>query len=92
MPDKRISIVVSGRVQGVGFRFFTQNLAEQYRLSGWVRNRSDGKVEMEAQGNENSLNSFTEELQMGPSAGNVTDMQVNEMPHRESEDGFSIRY
>ncbi|MDA3850579.1 MAG: acylphosphatase [Spirochaetaceae bacterium] len=62
---------VSGRVQGVGFRYFTQRTARRFGLTGWVRNCFDGSVELEAQGPEESLKQLEDELRRGPSFGHV---------------------
>ncbi len=52
-----------GRVQGVGFRYTVYNYARSYGLTGWVRNCSDGHVEMEIQGSEERIQAVLEELQ-----------------------------
>ena len=51
-PIKRLSIIVTGRVQGVGYRYFAKENADMYSITGWVRNCANGNVEAEAQGNE----------------------------------------
>lgn len=53
-------IIVNGRVQGVGFRYFVQMEADKRKLAGWVKNRDDGRVEILAEGPENALQSFVE--------------------------------
>lgn len=64
---KRVYMNISGRVQGVGFRYYTQHLAVQHNLVGWVKNEEDGTVTIDAQGHEEELNSFIEEIKKGPS-------------------------
>ena len=71
--------VVSGRVQGVGFRFFAQNAAAAEGLDGWVRNRPDGRVEIEAEGDAEAVERFERRIRMGPPASRVDDVQVDEM-------------
>ena len=61
----RFYIRVSGRVQGVGFRWFTSMTASRLDLTGWVRNREDGDVEMEVQGDEASMERLVERLHQG---------------------------
>ncbi len=56
----RKHILVSGRVQGVGFRYRTYYLAQNLGLTGWVQNLDDGRVEMELQGDEADMNQFSE--------------------------------
>jgi acylphosphatase len=63
---RAVRIVVSGRVQGVGFRAFVQRLADELGVTGWVRNRADGSVEAEAVGREPELVRFVEALRAGP--------------------------
>jgi len=67
-----LHIVVSGGVQGVGFRFFTIHRARKYGITGWVKNRYDGRVEIEAEGKKDNLILFLEDIKIGPSAGSVS--------------------
>jgi acylphosphatase len=60
---KQIHVIYSGKVQGVGFRFTTVDLAEKMNISGWVSNLSDGTVEIMAEAEEQSLLEFLENLQ-----------------------------
>lgn len=55
---KRVSIIVSGQVQGVGFRYYIQDIAEDMRITGWVRNLPDGTVEIDAEGKTDVLETF----------------------------------
>jgi len=59
---KRIHAFYSGRVQGVGFRFTTEDLALELGITGWVRNLRDGRVEVLAEGEEEDLNRFLERI------------------------------
>ena len=59
---KRIHILYSGRVQGVGFRFTALNIAIELGIQGWVKNLSDGRVEIMAQGEEEVLKDFSKRL------------------------------
>jgi len=58
MGQKRIHLVVHGRVQGVYFRATAQREARQHGLSGWVKNRGDGAVEIVAEGEEDDVKDF----------------------------------
>jgi acylphosphatase len=91
MSVKRLSIVVSGRVQGVGFRFFTTNHARKHKLSGWVRNCAGGNVEIEAQGEEENLEEFRKEVHAGPILAKVTDLTIVEIPLLQDEAYFEVR-
>jgi acylphosphatase len=76
MPLKRAHIEIFGRVQGVGFRFFAQQMAMKYRIDGYVRNTLQGTVEVVAEGDEESLAKFIEELRKGPPSARVRDMKI----------------
>jgi acylphosphatase len=72
--------VVSGRVQGVGFRYFVQRHAQQLGISGWVRNLATGSVEVEGAGTAEQLEGFEELLWRGPRFSNVTNVDKTEIP------------
>jgi len=88
----RYSIVVSGRVQGVGFRFFAQQQAEQYGLTGWVKNLYDGRVAMEVQGDTRDIQLFMGKLYEGNRFICVNRVEKNEISIDESEAGFRVSY
>jgi acylphosphatase len=91
-PLKRIVAVVEGRVQGVGFRFFTRSMAQHHGLTGWVRNLPDGNVEFEAQGTNDRVDAFLEEIKKGPVLSYISDIRTNELPAEEREAGFVIKF
>jgi acylphosphatase len=64
-------ILIAGRVQGVGFRWFARVAARRLELSGWVRNRQDGTVEVAAAGRQDKLDQFRRQLSRGPDAASV---------------------
>lgn len=66
--------LVTGRVQGVGFRWWTARLAEGIGVIGWVRNRPDGAVEIEAWGDAEQLDHFERRLLEGPPGARVSDV------------------
>jgi acylphosphatase len=72
----RLHCWVSGVVQGVGFRYFTQRKAASYALTGWVRNLPDDRVEFIAEGPKGVLQDFLKEINIGPAAGKVDNVQV----------------
>src|SRR5438067_5338120 len=83
---------VSGQVQGVGFRAFTYESATDLELKGWVRNLTDGRVEIVAQGNEPTIAKLLERVKKGPQFGRVD--SVKEAPADEKEalkEKFEIR-
>ncbi len=67
--------VISGRVQGVGFRFFAEHAAHRLGICGYVKNRWDGKVEVYAIGNEMALEEFRLQLAEGPRSAHVTNIE-----------------
>ncbi len=87
----RVHVVVKGKVQGVGFRLFTEHQATQQGLHGWVRNQSDGTVEVEAEGPKSVLEAFLAVLQEGPRLSHVTQMIVDWKDATRHTQGFTIR-
>lgn len=83
MPSTEKSIqarrfIVRGRVQGVGFRWFVEREAQTLRISGWVRNSSDGSVEVLAMGTPDQLSGLRSRLRQGPRAARVDDVEESE--------------
>lgn len=84
-------LVVSGRVQGVGFRWSTLQLAKRLGLSGWVQNQINGTVRIRVQGTEKAVTEFTKVVKSGLTPyARVDRCRVKDRPV-ESYDGFSIR-
>lgn len=84
-------IIVTGRVQGVGFRYHAMNLAMEYHLTGWVRNMSNGGVEMEVQGTQERVEMFVRNLDTGTNWIRIDRKSVADMPGLVEETGFRIR-
>ena len=70
--------VISGRVQGVGFRFFAERAAREAGVTGWVRNRPDGTVETVAEGDPSAVARYLEYLRAGPGGSRVTSLREEE--------------
>ena len=70
--------IISGRVQGVGFRYFTEAAALREGLHGWVRNLPDGRVEALAEGDADALQRFERQVRHGPPAAQVEHVEVEE--------------
>ncbi|MFN2747800.1 MULTISPECIES: acylphosphatase [Bacillus] len=85
-------IIVDGRVQGVGFRYFVQMEADKHKLTGWVRNLDDGAVEIRAEGPEESLKHFLNAVQKGSPFSKVTNVKVEETKHIDGYQKFNISY
>lgn len=85
-------VLVSGKVQGVGFRYFVQMTAMQYEITGWVKNRSNGMVEMVPIGEQNVLDSFLEEIKRGNRFAKVQKMDITKEEPSELFTSFHITY
>ena len=73
----RLHITVEGRVQGVSFRYFVVDNAQRLYLSGWVRNRWDGSVELVAEGNRQSLDKLLAAVRRGPRSSMVLGVKTD---------------
>jgi acylphosphatase len=71
-------VTISGRVQGVGFRFYVEHKARQHGVTGWVRNLRDGAVEAMIQGSAAAVDAMIGSVRHGPRGALVTDVQVTE--------------
>lgn len=84
---------VSGVVQGVGFRFFAQRVAQRLGLGGYTKNLRDGRVEVYAIGGERELGELHHALVRGPEAASVSGVsEQEEAIHPKYEENFSIEY
>lgn len=82
----------AGRVQGVGFRYSTKNLAKGFDVLGWVKNLPDGRVELQIQGDEEELDEFIQELQDSPLGHHIQEQEERTVPLLEDVQGFSIQH
>ena len=76
MTTKRVQLIVRGRITGVFFRAATQREARRLGITGWVRNRPDGNVEILAEAEEDAIREMVSWAQHGPSAARVDDVDV----------------
>jgi acylphosphatase len=76
MCAKRVQAIISGKVHGVGFRYYAAHIADRLDLVGTVRNLPNGEVEAVAEGEEDTLNLFIDALRQGPSASHVENLQA----------------
>ncbi len=84
--------LISGQVQGVGFRWFVHRHAARLRLSGWAQNLPDGRVEVVASGSDDALAGLEGVLRQGPSGARVTALDIAELPSAAvGRSGFDIR-
>ena len=88
----RLHAFVRGRVQGVGFRNFVVNQAARLGLSGWVRNRINGSVEVMAQGKRPAVEALLHDLHRGPAMAYVTKVETEWLPPDPELKSFRIRF
>ena len=83
-------LVISGKVQGVSFRYWMQNLAINNNISGWVKNRSSGDVEALIIGQEKEVQKLIKQCKIGPSSATIQNIQINDYNQDCLEKGFNI--
>ncbi|MBX9755157.1 MAG: acylphosphatase [Pseudomonadaceae bacterium] len=90
MPRICLHAIVSGQVQGVGFRQHTDEQAQRLELDGWVRNLADGRVEVLIEGEEAAVRELADWLAQGSPAAQVTEVALSEQP-LQGVVGFIVR-
>jgi acylphosphatase len=89
----RYSIIVTGRVQGVGFRYFLQLIAYRLNLTGWCKNLMDGTtVEIEVQGLDKNISLFISSIKTGNNFSKVDNINSSTLPIIDAEKKFVIKY
>jgi acylphosphatase len=91
MPVRRVRVLVSGRVQGVFFRASLRDAARRQGITGWARNRQDGNVEAEAQGDPAAVEQLLAFCRQGPRDAVVDDVTVVDVDVVDGESGFVVR-
>ncbi|MBA7508864.1 Acylphosphatase [subsurface metagenome] len=89
---KTYKVLLLGRVQGVGFRYFVESIVGKYDISGYVRNTFDRKVEVVCQGEEEDLKQFIDEVKKGPAFSVVTDVKIEEIKDSRKYSIFDIKF
>ncbi|MBZ0304943.1 MAG: acylphosphatase [Anaerolineae bacterium] len=89
---KQLHAIVHGRVQGVNFRYYTQEQAVDLGVTGWVRNLPDRTVEVTAEGSPDQLDKLLTFLHQGPISARVTQVEVNWLPASGRFKGFNVRF
>jgi acylphosphatase len=89
---KRVHVIISGRVQGVCFRAYTQDTARALNLTGWVRNLRNGDVEAVFEGKEDDVDRMVAWCRHGPRLAEVASVIVTEEQSTREFDQFSVRY
>ena len=90
MALTRLRFVATGRVQGIGYRWFVRDTAERLGLTGWVSNRDDGAVEGEAEGDGKALEDLLDALRTGHPLAKVTGLTTETLAAR-GDKAFDIR-
>ena len=91
-PKMQLYVLITGRVQGVGFRNFTQRNARQLGVNGYAKNLPNGKVEVVAEGDKSQLDALVALLREGPRYARVDSLEVDERPVTGEYATFGIRY
>ncbi|MCX7919514.1 MAG: acylphosphatase [bacterium] len=89
---EQFKAIIQGRVQGVGYRFYAERIANQLGVKGYVKNLWNGEVEVLAQGDKPTLELFLTKLREGPRLAKVTDIKVEWQPITETYSTFDIDY
>lgn len=89
---KHVHALVSGRVQGVGFRYFVERIARSMGVVGEVRNLGDGRVEIQAEGEEATLEAFLQKVGEGPGLSHVASVDVDWSPAIGVYKRFDVTY
>lgn len=85
-------ILVKGRVQGVGFRWFAMREAERLGISGYVKNLVNGQVEIYVEGEREIVQHFKQIMNRGPGFGRVDELDFIEMPFQDKYRNFSVEF
>lgn len=88
----RLNVRVTGIVQGVGYRYHVARRAHDSGLQGWVKNRADGSVEVEAIGPRGLLEDLLSFVRVGPAGAHVKGVQVQWYEDEPAYEGFDIRF
>jgi acylphosphatase len=92
MEKVRVRVVIEGRVQGVFFRYHTQEMAYRLGIKGWVKNRRDGRVEAVFEGEKDRVNQMIQWCHHGPPEASVSGVRVNWEQYTGEFQDFSITY
>ena len=89
---QQYEIKITGRVQGVGFRYYTQQKAREFGLKGWVKNTVDGGVLVMVSGDETDIETFIDYLRIGPTLSRVRKITLVKIEYLQEFDNFSVKY
>jgi acylphosphatase len=92
MDNVRAHVIIEGKVQGVFFRSYTQNEARKMHVTGWVKNRFDGKVEGVFEGEKNAVDALIDWCRTGPPHASVKKVEIQWEDYQEEFFSFSITF
>ena len=87
-----LQVFYEGNVQGVGFRWSVRHVAKGFDVTGWVRNLPDGRVELQATGEEDEVRAFLDDVAQGELHGLIHKQTENKLDNPVTARGFEIRY
>ena len=87
-----VRVLISGQVQGVGFRYFVTSSAERFNITGYVRNLDTGGVELEVEGEKKEIYKFLLSIRVGPTNSHITNFQTEWKPYQEKYDTFFVKF
>ena len=90
--EKAVHLLISGKVQGVFYRYTAQKMATRLNVKGWVKNLPNGKVEAVAVGSPTAVDTFIAWCQEGPPGAVVTGVDIESLSEIPDMDGFSVVY
>jgi len=90
MTQVRVELEIRGRVQGVCYRYFTEQAAQAHGVTGWVKNRVNGNVTAVIEGEELAVKAVINECRKGPQNAHVDKITVATHPHKGEFDSFTI--
>ena len=88
--SRSISLNIKGKVQNVGFRYYTRKMAQSLNLNGFVKNLVDGSVYAEAEGPQEDIEAFIDYCRKGPEWSRVDEVNIQDIPFQNYKD-FNIR-
>ncbi|MCX7787363.1 MAG: acylphosphatase [Spirochaetes bacterium] len=92
VQKKATRLRIFGRVQGVGFRYWTSHIAERWGIVGWVRNERDGSVTVECEGPEELVDRFIQLVRQGPPGSRVDHVEITPLAPKGTYRRFSIEF
>ncbi|MFQ3619666.1 MAG: acylphosphatase [Spirochaetales bacterium] len=92
LSQKAVRLRVFGRVQGVGFRYWTCRLAQRLGVTGWVRNERDGSVSVEAEGPEDTVDRLVKSVRQGPPGARVDRVEITSLTPKGVYRDFTVEF